>query len=344
MSQEMKEDVSVYFRPLLELRDVVLLTQRVLQDFPNTILPEFKPWFPSASDSRKPIRPRKPPPLISSSEIITHQIPNEIPHQIPNQITHQIPNQIPHQIPNEIPHQIPNEITHQIPNEIPHQIPNEITHQILNEITHQIPHQIPNKIPHQIPNEIPHQIPNEITHQILNEIPHQIPNEIPHEIPHQIPNEIPHQIPNEITHQIPREASDSRSQSKPVPDPQRFERSWCVISHRSAPLRIPRSFSRPFRRIIEDHGLDLRQRVKWVVCERNCGSRDMEDLWRDLIRAVRRSRMPSCNANFQRALAQIWLYCDVRYCEDIGDFLKQEFQLCGKITLTVHKLGELIKL
>ncbi|XP_039509093.1 shieldin complex subunit 3 isoform X3 [Pimephales promelas] len=280
MSQEMKEDVSVYFRPLLELRDVVLLTQRVLQDFPNTILPEFKPWFPSASDSRKPIRPRKPPPLISSSEIITHQIPNEIP----------------------------------------------------------------NKIPHQIPNEIPHQIPNEITHQILNEIPHQIPNEIPHEIPHQIPNEIPHQIPNEITHQIPREASDSRSQSKPVPDPQRFERSWCVISHRSAPLRIPRSFSRPFRRIIEDHGLDLRQRVKWVVCERNCGSRDMEDLWRDLIRAVRRSRMPSCNANFQRALAQIWLYCDVRYCEDIGDFLKQEFQLCGKITLTVHKLGELIKL
>lgn len=235
----------MYFRPLLELRDVVLLTHRVLQDFPNTILPEFKPWFPSALDSQNPIRPRKPPPLISSSEI-----PNEIPHQIPHH------------------------------------------------------------------------------------------PEIPLEIPHQIPLPIPPQIPP----QIPREASDSRSQSKPVPDPQKFERSWCVISHRPATLRIPHSFSRPFRRIIEDHGLDPHQRVKWVVCERNCGSRGLEDLWREMIRAVRRSRMPSCNANFQRALAQIWLYCDVFHCESIGNFLKQEFRLSGTITLTVHKLGELIKL
>ncbi|CAM4719797.1 unnamed protein product [Leuciscus chuanchicus] len=272
MSQEMK-DVSVYFRRLLELRDVVLLTHRVLQDFPNTILPEFKPWFPSALDSQKPIRPRKPPPLISSSEI-----PYQIPHEIPPQIAHEIPLQIPHEIPHEIPPQIA--------------------------------HKIPLQIPHEIPNEIPPQIPNEIPPQIAHEIPLQIPP------------------------QIPRESSDSRSQSKPVPDPQKFERSWCVISHRSAPLRIPHSFSRPFRRMIEDHGLDPHQRVKWVVCERNCGS--LEDLWRDLIRAVRRSRMPSCNANFQRALAQIWLYCDVFYCEYIGNFLKQEFRLSGTITLTFH--------
>ncbi|XP_051758901.1 shieldin complex subunit 3 [Ctenopharyngodon idella] len=219
MSQEMK-DVSVYFRPPLEVRDVVFLTHRVLQEFPSTILPEFRPWYPSASDTRKPIRPQKPPPLISSEE------PQEIPLR---------------------------------------------------------------------PEE----------HQ---------------------------------------DASDARAERKLESEPKRFKRSWCVITDRTTPLKITHSFSRLFRKTIEKHGLDLHQRVKWVVCERNCGALGVEELWLELNRAIRRSRLPTCNANFQRALAQIWLYCDVFYCEYIGNFLKQEFQLSGQITLTAHKLGDIIKL
>lgn len=205
----------MFFRPPLELRDVVLLTHRVLQEFPSTTLPEFRPWYPSASDSRKPLRPQKPPPLISSEE----------------------------------------------------------------------------------PRESP----------------------------------------------LHPDAPDARAERKPESGAKRSERSWCVIADRAAPLTIPRSFSRLFRRTVEKHGLDARQRVKWVVCERNCGAVGVEELWLQLNRAIRRSRLPTCNANFQRALAQIWLYCDVFYCEYIGNFLKHEFRLSGKITLTVHKLGDIIE-
>lgn len=209
------QDVSVYFRPPLEVRDVVLLTHRVLQEFPSRVLPQFKPWFPSASDAHKPIKPLKPAPLISSSDLQSVSLRLE----------------------------------------------------------------------------------------------------------------------------EPADASDRRK-----PEAKRSKRSWCVITDRSAPLKITRSFSRLFRKSIEKHGLHLHQRVRWVVCERNCGARSMEELWLDLNRAIRRSRMPTCNANYQRALAQIWLYCDVFYCEYIGNFLKQEFQLSGQITLTGHKLGDIVKL
>ncbi|XP_016392051.1 shieldin complex subunit 3 [Sinocyclocheilus rhinocerous] len=218
MSQDVK-DVSVYFRPPLEVRDVVLLTHTVLQELPSRVLPQFKPWFPSASDAHRPIRPLKPAPLISSEDLQSVWLRLEEP-------------------------------------------------------------------------------------------------------------------------------ADTSDQRKPAEsdETKRFKRSWCAIADRSAPLKITRSFSRLFRKTVEKHALHLRQRVRWVVCERNCGSRGMEELWLDLNRAIRRSRLPTCNANYQRALAQIWLYCDVFYSEYIGNFLKQEFQLSGQITLTGHKLGDIVKL
>lgn len=212
------QDVSVYFRPPLEVRDVVLLTHRVLQEFPSRVLPQFKPWFPSASDAHKPIKPLKPAPLISSEDLQSVSLRLEEP-------------------------------------------------------------------------------------------------------------------------------ADALDRRKPIEsEAKRSKRSWCVITDRSTPLKITRSFSRLFRKTIEKHGLHLHQRVRWVVCERNCGARSMEELWLDLNRAIRRSRMPTCNANYQRALPQIWLYCDVFYCEYIGNFLKQEFQLSGQITLTAHKLEDIVKL
>uniref|UniRef100_A0A8C1FJS0 Zgc:101664 n=1 Tax=Cyprinus carpio carpio TaxID=630221 RepID=A0A8C1FJS0_CYPCA len=212
------QDVSVCFRPPLGVRDVVLLTHRVLQELPSRVLPQFKPWFPSASDAHRPIRPLRPAPLISSED--------------------------------------------------------------------------------------------------LQSVPLRL-----------------------------EEPAETLDRSKPpVSEAKRFKRSWCAIADRSAPLKTTRSFSRLFRNAVEKHGLHLRQRVKWVVCERNCGARSMEELWLDLNRAIRRSRLPTCNANYQRVLAQIWLYCDVFYSEYIGNFVKQEFQLSGLITLTGHKLGDIIKL
>ncbi|TRZ03239.1 hypothetical protein DNTS_028986, partial [Danionella cerebrum] len=128
-------------------------------------------------------------------------------------------------------------------------------------------------------------------------------------------------------------------------EPKRFRCSWCAFMGRKAHLSDSTpSFSQPFRGIIEKHSLVLHQRVRWVVCEGNCGSGDMEKLWLGVNRAIRHHRLPTCNANFQRDLAEIWLYCDLLYCETIGNFLKQEFQLAGHITLNIHKLGDVMRL
>ncbi|XP_043103717.1 shieldin complex subunit 3 [Puntigrus tetrazona] len=203
MSEEEK-CVSVCFRPPLELRDAVLLTHGVLREFPGRVPTRFEPWFPSASDARRPIRPLKPAPAISP--------------------------------------------------------------------------------------------------------------------------------------EAPPDAPDRLGPAG------RFRRSWCVITDRRAPRRITCCFSRLFLRTVEKRGLHPRQRVRWVVCEGNRGPRSMEELWLDLNRAIRRSRLPTCNANYQRALPQIWLYCDFFCSEYIGRFLKRELQLSGPITLTAYKLGDIAQL
>ncbi|XP_065104142.2 shieldin complex subunit 3 [Paramisgurnus dabryanus] len=223
-----RADASVYFfSDDLEVRDVVLITHRVLQEFPSRNLPEFKPWFPStSSDAIRIIRPKNSAPIISSED--------------------------------------------------------------LHNIT-----------------------------KCLQE----------------------HHKTSDTSR-----AADTTDQFDNKPE--EFKRSWCVmIRERTTPVKNTshQSFSRLFSKTIDKHRLHLHQRVKWVVCELNCVTFTVDEVWFGLNRAIRHSRLPTCNANFQRALAQIWIYCDVSYCEFIGNFLKEEFQLSGRITLTVHKLGDIIK-
>jgi len=257
------QDVSVYFRPPLEVRDVLLLTHRALQEFPSRVLPRFKPWFPSASDAHKPIRPLKPAPLISSEDLQSVSLRLED----------------------------------------------------ASDRTKPIESEAERSKPWFPSASDPHKPIKPLKPAPL--------------------------ISSEDLQSVSLRLEDASDRTKPI---ERSKRSWCVITDRSAPLKIPRSFSRLFLKTVEKHGLHLRQRVKWVVCERNCGARSMEELWLDLNRVIRRSRMPTCNANYQRALPQIWLYCDVFYCEYIGNVLKQEFQLSGQITLTAHKLGDIVQL
>ncbi|XP_051524516.1 shieldin complex subunit 3-like [Myxocyprinus asiaticus] len=239
MTREMK-DVSVYFSGVLEVSDVLLITHKLLEEFPCRILPEFKPWYPSTSDTNKPIKPRKPPPLVSSED--------------------------------------------------------------LENITRYL------------------------------------------EEPQNASNTKHKSKPEETWKRKSPSSPETSARDQCVSEPKKFKRSWCVITNRSTPLKITHSFSWLFRKTVEKHRLHLYQRVKWVVCEVNCVVHTMEAVWLDLNRAIRHSRLPTCNANFQRELAQIWVYCDVFYCEYIGNFLKQEFQLSGQISLTVHKLGDIIKL
>uniref|UniRef100_A0A3Q0R3A5 Zgc:101664 n=1 Tax=Amphilophus citrinellus TaxID=61819 RepID=A0A3Q0R3A5_AMPCI len=103
------------------------------------------------------------------------------------------------------------------------------------------------------------------------------------------------------------------------------------------------SLSKQFHHTVSIHGLHLRQRAKWVIRELNCGTAgNIEEVGG--IRSVRSSRLPTCNANIQRERAEIWVFCDVLHSEQVGRFLKDELKLSGRISLTVHRLGNIFSM
>ncbi|XP_017577329.2 shieldin complex subunit 3 [Pygocentrus nattereri] len=125
---------------------------------------------------------------------------------------------------------------------------------------------------------------------------------------------------------------------------EKFKRSWSVFSHKMKTHESAQTFSRQFHKTIETYRLHFHQRAKWIIGELNCAPQSVEEVWTKLNHAIKHSRLPTCNANFQRNLSQIWVYCDILYCEFIGNFLRQKLQLSGEITLAVHKLGNIFKL
>lgn len=67
-------------------------------------------------------------------------------------------------------------------------------------------------------------------------------------------------------------------------------------------------------------------------------------LWRSVSHFIQMSQLPTCNANIQREQAEIWVFCDVVHSEQVGHFLKDKLQLCGKICLTVHRHGIILSI
>ncbi|XP_049619387.1 shieldin complex subunit 3 [Syngnathus scovelli] len=122
------------------------------------------------------------------------------------------------------------------------------------------------------------------------------------------------------------------------------KRSWSVLASKDVHQVSP-SLSKRFRCTVSVHALHPRQRSKWVISRDNCGAtRDIEQVWRALSSAARHAGLPTCNANIQRERAEIWVFCDVAYSEQVGHFLKEHLQLSGSIRLCVHKVGEIFSL
>ncbi|KAF3695270.1 putative protein FLJ26957 [Channa argus] len=135
--------------------------------------------------------------------------------------------------------------------------------------------------------------------------------------------------------------SCGKQQQKDCP----IKRSWSIFTHRGVLLQNSQSLSKQFRHMVFTHRLHLRQRAKWVISEDNCeGARDIEQVWQTLSRSVQRTRLPTCNANIQRERAEIWVFCDVLYSEQVGRFLKDELHLSGRISLSIHRLGNILSL
>ncbi|XP_061528668.1 shieldin complex subunit 3 [Phycodurus eques] len=122
------------------------------------------------------------------------------------------------------------------------------------------------------------------------------------------------------------------------------KRSWNVLAAKGVHQPSP-SLSKRFHHTLSVHALHPHQRSKWVINQHNCGAAgDIEKVWQALSRATRRGGLPTCNANIQRERAEIWVFCDVAYCEQVGLFLKGRLQLLGSIRLHVHKLGDILSL
>lgn len=122
------------------------------------------------------------------------------------------------------------------------------------------------------------------------------------------------------------------------------KRSWSVFSSKMKTFPRTQYISGQFHKTVQRYGLDSHQRAKWVISELNCLLQSIEEVWSKLSHAIKHCKLPTCNANYQRNLIQIWVYCDISYCEYIGNFLRENFQLSGELTLAVHKLGDIFKL
>lgn len=143
---------------------------------------------------------------------------------------------------------------------------------------------------------------------------------------------------------ISRLSPEKHREGFPVTDSP-IKRSWSVFAQRGALLQSSQSLSKQFHHMVSIHRLHLRQRVKWVIGQHNCGAaRDIEQVWQAMSRSVRSSKLPTCNANIQRERAEIWVFCDVLYSEQVGRLLKDELQLCGRISLSARRLGNIFSL
>ncbi|KAM7148274.1 shieldin complex subunit 3 [Molossus nigricans] len=116
-------------------------------------------------------------------------------------------------------------------------------------------------------------------------------------------------------------------------------RSWSV----SLPSRNCTENIFPLSKKLQDSlkALNLHSfyRARWTIEHTICNNQTLEDIWVKLNRIIRHNELPSCNATIQRHLGQIWVFCDIMYCEYVGNLLKRRLALTGKMNLFVHKYG-----
>lgn len=117
------------------------------------------------------------------------------------------------------------------------------------------------------------------------------------------------------------------------------KRSWSV----SLPSRNCTENIFPLSKKLQDNlkALNLHSfyRARWTIEHTICNNQTLEDIWVKLNRIIRHNELPSCNATIQRHLGQIWVFCDIMYCEYVGNLLKRRLALTGKMNLFVHKYG-----
>ncbi|KAM9360965.1 shieldin complex subunit 3 [Symphorus nematophorus] len=271
------DDVVLHCRPgsAAGLASLLERTETLLASFPHRTPPDFSPWFPATADRHPPIRPARPPPVITCTA------------------------------------------------------------------------------GHVSPERHCERPPAETTATSSHESP-------------QNPRGGDVCVPGTTNHILPAWRQTSRQNrrgedvcvppawrltSRPSPEAHRdkdvssVHRSWSVFTQRRVLLQSSPSLSKHFHHMVSKHRLHPLQRVRWVISRDNCGTNgDIEQVWCAVSRSVRSSSLPTCNANIQRERAEIWVFCDVLRSEQVGRFLKDELQLTGNISLSVHRLGNVFSM
>lgn len=126
---------------------------------------------------------------------------------------------------------------------------------------------------------------------------------------------------------------NSRKENQPK------KRSWSVsLGSKHCPEKFF-PLSKKLQASLKTLHLHSLHRARWTLEDSVCNNQTLEDIWTKLNHLIRHHELPSCNATIQRQLGQIWVFCDIMYCEYVGNLLKERLSLVGKINLFVHKYG-----
>ncbi|XP_044514918.1 shieldin complex subunit 3 [Gracilinanus agilis] len=117
-----------------------------------------------------------------------------------------------------------------------------------------------------------------------------------------------------------------------------LKRSWSVsVSKNFTEKILP--LSKELQQSLEKLKLHSLYRARWTIEHSVFNNQTLEDIWIKLNRIIRHNELPSCNATIQRHVSQIWVFCDILYCEHVCNILKGRLGLKGKMNLFVHKYG-----
>ncbi|XP_071380353.1 shieldin complex subunit 3 [Centroberyx affinis] len=336
------EDVVLHYRPGSAARLAGLLerAEKVLERFPCRPPPVFRPWFPPAADHRLPIRPSRPPPVISSAVIQETQQDSPVSDGLLDFTSSSV--QRPHTARLSlatleqdkdgllISDCRPDAHTQAALTEPPgNKLQNPKDGGLIAERRRNLP-------PATICVRPEPDAPAEKLQNPKDGV------SIPASPPRLPPASRP-VTPAEISRLSPEKQAQKQKDGVPVGGGE-VRRSWSVLAQKGASVRSSPALSKRFHQMVWSHRLHLQQRAKWVIRQQNCGASDIEQVWRLVSRALQSSMLPTCNANIQRPAAEIWVFCDLMFCEPVGRFLKDELRLAGNISLSVHRLGNVFSL
>ncbi|KAM9213017.1 shieldin complex subunit 3 [Leptosomus discolor] len=125
---------------------------------------------------------------------------------------------------------------------------------------------------------------------------------------------------------------------------QKLKRSWSVSLHSPKLKEKILPLSQELQSNLERLKLHAFYRAKWTIEQSVCNNQNLEDIWIKLNRLIKQNELPSCNATIQRSVGQIWIFCDILYCEYVRNILREKLSLTDKMNLLVHKFGIIFSL